>query len=136
MQSRYLPSSPDQDRQFDFPLLTHGDWKSFPGFLPELANYATDFIQFYWPENVNPAHYDIVVETTVSRGGYYRKIGPLASRVKLPMVQFPANGNLLVLPRYDKSRPAFRAELHRGSTYIIPHVVGNGVYEMVQNGAY
>lgn len=120
------------DRQLDI-LLSQSHFFTLPRYLPGRLN-TDDFVFFRWCSGINPEKYDVVVESNDVSGPTYRKISPLLESVELPHVRFPWRGRIGVIPKTDKL-PSFEAELHRGSTYIIPDTHGkNGRFQMERHG--
>lgn len=123
-----------ESRQLDI-LATRPDWFTLPKYLPGRMN-ADDYIFFKWPSNVNPQKYKVVVEVSDTAGQTFRSIGHLQDSLELPHVQYGWHPLVGVVPD-SKSLPIFRAELIRGSTYIIPDTKGiNGAYQMERHGMH
>ncbi len=123
--------------QLDLPF-TNGKNYSLPKHLPGVVN-VDDFVFFSIPAGINPADYDVAVDTLDTSAGIpIRKIGELRRNVELPHVMFDAYANIYVLPKTDPTKHTYYARLSRGSTYTL-HVVkgihrGGVKHEMARHG--
>ncbi|HSA76076.1 MAG TPA: hypothetical protein VLE02_00905 [Nitrosarchaeum sp.] len=107
---------------------------SVPRNTPGRIN-GDDFIFFYWPANINPARYTVVIESLDTAGPTYKGIGKLMRSVEIPHVKLGAHVIVGVIPD-SESLPTFQGELIRGSTYIIPNVTKNGTYQLQRHGMH
>ena len=119
------------DRQLDISA-TRPDWFTLPRYLPMRLS-AVDFVFFKWQDGFNFQDYQVVVEVLDNAGPPYRSISPLKRSVELPHIQYGWHARIGVVPN-SSHLPLFEAELNRGSTYIIPQVRRNGVYQMESLG--
>jgi len=123
--------------QLDLPF-SNGKNYSLPKHLPGVVN-VDDFVFFTFPNNINPADYDVAVDTLdTSSGISIRKIGELRKNVELPHVHFDAYASIYVLPKTDPSKHTYYARLSRGSTYVLHEIRGihrQGIkHEMARHG--
>lgn len=119
-------------RQFDI-LATRPEFWTIPKHLPGRVTMA-DFVEFIWPEKINPDDYSVIVEVLdTSSNDPYRLISKLRQKVELPHVQYGWDAKILVLP-HNQTKPAFIGTLNRGSTYSIPKVSTNGMYQLKMMG--
>lgn len=104
--------------------------RNLPGRLDDLS-----FVNFDWDEclGINPDDYTVVIESNDAAGPKFRSISKLKRKVELPLIQYGWQTKLGVIPN-KCNLPSFTGYMYRGSTYKLPNVSHNGVYQLKQLG--
>jgi hypothetical protein len=101
-------------RQLDIPLTTQYHFITPTDVRGRLT--TEDYIFFIPLCPINFNEYDVLIE---SFNGDFKKLGGLDSVVRLPHVHFVDNALLLVVHKFDGSKPKFVGTVERGKKYSI-----------------